>query len=80
MMIKKNLYNNGKTEEEKSKAFVDSILELNKKLGIEENIIELRKEDIPELAKRAVKEGNPTYPVPVIWEKDDFEKLIEKIV
>lgn len=70
----------GKTEEEKSKAFVDSILELNKKLGIEENIIELRKEDIPELAKRAVKEGNPTYPVPVIWENAMFEKVIEKIV
>ena len=70
----------GKTEEEKSKAFVDSILDLNKKLGIEKNIVELKKEDIPELANRAVKEGNPTYPVPVIWEKDDFEKLIEKIV
>lgn len=69
-----------KTEEEKSKAFVDSILELNKKLGIEENIIELRKEDIPELAKRAVKEGNPTYPVPVIWENSMFKKVIEKIV
>ena len=70
----------GNTEEEKAKAFIDSVLDLNKKLGIEKNIVELKKEDIPELANRAVKEGNPTYPVPVIWEKDDFEKLIEKIV
>ena len=70
----------GNTEEEKAKAFIDSVLDLNKKLGIEKNIVELKKEDMPELANRAVKEGNPTYPVPVIWEKDDFEKLIEKIV
>ena len=41
---------------------------------------ELKKEDISELAKRAVKEGNPTYPVPVIWENAMFEKVIEKIV
>ena len=59
---------------------MDSVLGLNKKLGIEKNIAELRKEDIPELAKRAVKEGNPTYPVPVIWENAMFEKVIEKIV
>ena len=58
----------GNTEEEKAKAFIDSVLDLNKKLGIEKNIVELKKEDIPELANRAVKEGNPTYPVPVIWE------------
>lgn len=70
----------GNDNAEKAKAYVQSILELNHKLGIEETIVELRKEDISELAKRAVKEGNPTYPVPVIWEKGDFEKLIEKIV
>ncbi len=68
------------SEAEMAKAFIDSILELNKKLGIEKKVIELRKEDIPELAKRAVKEGNPTYPVPVIWENAMFEKVIEKIV
>ena len=70
----------GNMQEEKAKAFIDSILDLNKKLGIEKNIVELRKEDIPELAKRAVKEGNPTYPVPMIWENAMFEKVIEKIV
>lgn len=70
----------GNTQEEKAKAFIDSILDLNKKLGIEKNIVELRKEDIPELAERAVKEGNPTYPVPMIWENAMFEKVIEKIV
>lgn len=70
----------GNCEAQKAKNFIQSILELNRKLGIEEAMTELRKEDIPELAKRAVKEGNPTYPVPVIWENAMFEKVIEKIV
>ena len=70
----------GNTEEEKAKAFITSILELNQKLGIENTVAELKKEDISELARRAVKEGNPTYPVPVIWENAMFENVIEKIV
>ena len=70
----------GETEEEKANAFIQSILELNQKLEIEKNIVELQKKDIPELVKRATKEGNPTYPVPVIWEKQEFSKLIEKMI
>lgn len=65
---------------QKSKAFIESIKEMNHKLGIGEKIEELEKKDFEELAKRAVKEGNPTYPVPVIWEKNDFLDIMEKIV
>ena len=53
---------------------------MNRKLRIGEKIEELKKEDFEELAKRALKEGNPTYPVPVIWEKNDFLTVMEKIV
>ena len=70
----------GKTEEEKAKAFITSIFEMNEKLEIPRKIEELQKKDIPELANRAVKEGNPTYPVPVIWEKTEFLNLIEKML
>ena len=65
---------------QKSKAFIESIKEMNHKLGIGEKIEELEKKDFEELAKRAVKEGNPTYPVPVIWGKNDFLDVMEKIV
>lgn len=65
---------------QKSKAFIESIKEMNHKLGIGEKIEELEKKDFEELAKRAMKEGNPTYPVPVIWEKNDFLDIMEKIV
>ena len=69
----------GADEREKAKAFIESIRELNRKLGIGEKIEELKKEDFGELAKRAVKEGNPTYPVPVIWEMNEFLAIMDKI-
>jgi len=37
----------------------------------------LREEDFPILTARAVKEGNPTYPVPVIWEEKQFEEVLK---
>lgn len=70
----------GETEEELSKVFIQSIREMNEKLGIPYRIDELCKEDFKELAKRAVKEGNPTYPVPAIWEETEFLQFMEKIV
>ena len=70
----------GKTEEESAKAFIQSIRKMNEKVGISSQIEELRKEDFNELVKRAVKEGNPTYPVPVIWEETEFLQFMEKIV
>lgn len=70
----------GKGAEEKAKAFIHSVTHMNEQLEIPKRIEELQKKDIPELAKRAVKEGNPTYPVPVIWEKKQFISLIEKML
>ena len=49
-------------------------------LEIPKKIEELQKKDIQELANRAVKEGNPTYPVPEIWEKSQFLNLYEKMI
>ncbi|MBR5596733.1 MAG: iron-containing alcohol dehydrogenase [Lachnospiraceae bacterium] len=70
----------GNDEKEKAEAFIDSIIKLNEKLGIGNRLDDLQKKDFEELANRAVKEGNPTYPVPIIWEKDKFKSLMEKIV
>ena len=70
----------GKNDQEKAVAFIGSIREMNAKLQIPETIEELQRKDFEELAKRALKEGNPTYPVPVIWEKKEFLNFLEKIV
>lgn len=70
----------GNGNEEKATAFIQSVREMNAELEIPSQIEELRKEDFNELVKRAVKEGNPTYPVPVIWEETEFLQFMEKIV
>lgn len=70
----------GKDEKEKATAFIESIRELNRKLDIGEKIEELKSRDFEELAKRAVKEGNPTYPVPVIWETKEILAVMDKMV
>ncbi|GFP76434.1 iron-containing alcohol dehydrogenase [Clostridium fungisolvens] len=69
----------GKTKEEKAKAFIKEIEEMNRKMGLPERLQVVKEKDIPELTKRAVYEANPLYPVPAIWGKEEFYKVIMKI-
>ena len=36
----------------------------------------IKEEDIPELTRRALKEANPTYPVPAIWGKKQIAEVL----
>jgi alcohol dehydrogenase class IV len=47
-----------------AKKFIDSIVALNRALGIPATLDALREDDIPELAKRACWEADTSYPVP----------------
>lgn len=67
----------GASEQEKAKAFIASIREMNGKMNIPDKVAELQEKDFKTLTSRAVKEGNPTYPVPVIWEEKDFEEVLK---
>ena len=60
-------------------SFIASIRELNNKMNIPDKVAELEKMDFAILIKRAVKEANPTYPVPVIWEEKDFGKVLKQV-
>ena len=60
-------------------SFIASIRELNNKMNIPDKVAELEKKDFAILTKRAVKEANPTYPVPVIWEEKDFGKVLKQV-
>ena len=48
-------------------------------MGIPESISGIRKEDIPLMAKHADKEANPLYPVPVLMNAKELEKLYYKV-
>ena len=66
--------------EEKGKAFINEIRRMNKEMNIPEKFDFIKEEDIPTLVKRALKEGNPGYPVPRIMNAKDCEKAIRSIM
>ena len=67
------------TEENAAKKFIAKIYELNEKMGIPKTLKGIKKEDIPLLAKRADKEANPLYPVPVEWNARELEKFYYEV-
>lgn len=62
-----------------SKKFIEAIKDMNRKMNIPTHIKEIKKEDIKKIAKKALKEGNPMYPVPKIFSQKDFENILMKI-
>lgn len=68
------------TPQECTQKFIEYIYNLNKTFGVPKTIKELKKEDIPKLIPRAMKEANPLYPVPKIFNYDDFAKIYYKLL
>lgn len=66
--------------EEKAKAYIAEIRRMNKAMNIPEKFDFIKEEDIPLLVDRALKEGNPGYPVPRIMNKKDCEEVIRSIM
>lgn len=71
---------NLKTKEEKAKAFIAEIKAMEKRMEIPEKFEQIKEEDIPTIVERALKEGNPLYPVPVIMSPEDCEKVVRKLM
>lgn len=70
----------GLDTERKGMAFVDAIRELNRKMNIPDKFDFIQEKDIPLLVKRALKEGNPLYPVPKIMNAADCEAVIRSFM
>ena len=70
----------GKTDTEKAEGFIAWIEEMKAMTGIPRGYKSIRREDIPQIIAWADKEASPLYPVPVIWEKEDFEKLLSTLM
>ena len=68
------------TDKEKAEAFIEAIKEMNKNMNIPDGFEGIKEEDIPTIVKRALKEGNPLYPVPKIMNKADCEAVIRKLM
>jgi len=74
------LFEKSVSKEDGARLFIEKIEEMNKKMNIPSKIDSLKEEDIPSLAKTAEKEGNPLYPVPVLWTNHDLEKIYYQIM
>ena len=69
----------GVTDAEKADKFITWIEELKVELGLPVGVEGIKDEDIPQMIEWAMKEANPLYPVPDIWDEDGFRKLIERV-
>lgn len=67
-------YKDGEPPYETLATYID---QLNEKMGIPKTFsASFPKEDIPSLCKHALKEANPLYPVPVLFDQATLEKIL----
>ena len=69
----------GKDDAEKAERFISWIDEMNAKMGLPEYLDMIKDEDVEQIISWAVKEANPLYPTPVLWDRDDFERFIKSV-
>ena len=62
-----------------AKKFITAIKELNAKMGIPNQLTDIKAEDIPQMAKYAEKEANPLYPVPMLMTQKELEQFYYQI-
>lgn len=68
-------------EKENAIQFISWIKLMNKEMNIPEKIaLDIGEEDILLMSKRAYKEANPLYPVPMIFEINDFIKIYNQAI
>ena len=70
----------GGTDAQQANAFIDAIFAVNARLGIPTGFSCIREEDLPQMAAWAAAEANPTYPVPVIYDRARFIRVIRQVM
>jgi alcohol dehydrogenase class IV len=69
----------GTNDEENAKIFIAEIRAMNERMGIPKGFDFIKSEDIPQMVAWGLKEANPIYPVPVIYDKTRMSAVIEKV-
>lgn len=67
-------------DERAARAFVRAVTEMKHRFAIGDTFPELRREDIPELARTAAAEANPLYPVPLLLSAEQLEEVYEQLL
>ena len=74
------LTNKEMSVEEKALSYINEIERMNKAMNIPDKFDFILEKDIPTIVKRALKEGNPGYPVPRIMNHKECEKLVRSLM
>lgn len=64
------------TKKAKAEAFIAWMEDMKVKMEIPLYPPTIKEEDIDQIVAWAMKEGNPLYPVPVVWDKAEFKRFI----
>ena len=70
----------GDTAEALADRFIEKVKTMNKNMDLPTTIKEIREEDIPLIAERALNEAHPDYPVPRIMTREECEDLIRNLM
>ncbi|MBR3241524.1 MAG: iron-containing alcohol dehydrogenase [Parasporobacterium sp.] len=69
----------GKNDAEKADKFISWIEEMKRQMNIPEYVDMIKDEDVEQIISWAMKEANPLYPTPVLWEHDDLSRFIASV-
>lgn len=69
----------GETQESRARAFIAAIRAMNARMGIPDRLDFIRTEDIPQMTRWAAAEANPIYPVPVVYDRARFARVIDRL-
>ena len=67
------------SDSQAAELFISHVEGMNERMGIPRKLDCIKREDIPTMATLADKEANPLYPVPVLWNANELEKIYELI-
>lgn len=67
------------TQREQANGFLAALRAMSASLSLPNHLSCIRSEDIPSLAAQAAAEANPLYPVPVIYDRDRFYRIMEQL-
>ncbi len=63
-----------------ARRFIAEIRDMNRRMGIPDKLSGIKGDDVPALAVRAAQEANPLYPVPVLMNAAEIEKIYYKVM
>ena len=69
----------GKNDAEKADKFISWIEQMKRDMEIPEYLDMIKDEDVEQIIEWAMKEANPLYPTPVLWEHDDLSQFIASV-